>query len=116
MLQFFNPNQLTMHTFIQIQTTSDQRETLETIAKQLIENKLAACVQISSPISSFFRWKDKVDSAVEFVAAIKTRAQLFDAVAAVIGQHHNYELPQIIAVPIVHVSDDFADWIRSETE
>ena len=104
-----------MSSFIQVQTTCDDRETLEKIAELLVNRKLAACVQIIGPITSYFRWEGKVDNAQEFVCYIKTRAGHFETVAAIVNELHSYDLPQIIALPIVSVTDEFANWITEET-
>lgn len=103
-----------MQSFIQIQTTCDDRQVLEAIAKELVGQKLAACVQISGPVTSFFRWENKVDNSQEYVCVIKTRAELFDHVAALIRELHSYDLPQVIALPIVRATDEFANWMSSE--
>ena len=105
-----------MSSFIQVQTTCDDRNTLEKIAESLVSRKLAACVQIIGPITSYFRWEGKVDYAQEFVCYIKTRAKYFDEVAKVTKELHSYDLPQIIALPIVAVTDEFSKWMTEETE
>ena len=105
-----------MQSFIQIQTTCDDRQVLEAIAQELVGRQLAACVQISSPVTSFFRWENKVDNSQEYVCVIKTRAELFDQVTALICELHSYDLPQVIALPIVLATEEFANWMSSEME
>ena len=102
-------------TFIQIQTTVDSNEAAEKIAKKLVEKNLAACVSIAPKISSIYRWQGKIETAQEWLLIVKTRAQLYDRVEKEIKEIHPYELPEIIALPIIEGSKDYLDWISSET-
>jgi len=101
--------------FIQISTTSDDREVLEKIAARLVEDKVAACCQLEGPVTSVYRWEGKVESASEFRLLIKTKAELFPSVEKTIVELHGYQRPQITAVPVVAVSDGYAAWIRDNT-
>ena len=101
--------------FIQISTTSDDREVLEKIAARLVEDKVAACCQLEGPVTSVYRWEGKVESASEFRLLIKTKAALFPSVEKTIVELHGYQRPQITAVPVVAVSDGYAAWIRDNT-
>ena len=101
---------------IEIKTTVDGREEAERIASALLERRLAACVQIGGPIESRYWWRDEagneaieVDS--EFVCTIKTRRELFEQVAGAIRELHPYEVPEIVAVPLVTGSQDYLAWI-----
>lgn len=105
-----------MKTYIQISTTTETKEQAQKIAKYLVGQKLAACVQISSPIESTYRWKGKVETAQEWLCLIKTRAPLFKKAEAAIKKLHPYETPEIIAVPIVKGSKEYLDWLGKETE
>lgn len=100
-----------MNNFIQITTTVDKKATAEQIANSLLSRKLAGCIQISGPITSVYPWEGKVQSTEEWVCSIKTRADLFKAVQTLINEIHPYELPEIIATPIVKASDDYQDWL-----
>jgi periplasmic divalent cation tolerance protein len=105
-----------MKSFIQISTTTETKEQAQKIAKFLVEQKLAACVQISGPIESTYRWKGKVETASEWLCLIKTRASLFKKVETAIKKLHPYETPEIIAVPIVKGSRKYLNWLDDETE
>ena len=105
-----------MKSYIQVTTTTETKEQAQTIAQNLVEAKLAACVQIIGPIDSIYRWKDKVENAQEWLCLIKTQDHLYNKVAAAIKNHHPYEIPEIIAVPIVKGSKEYLQWISEETE
>jgi periplasmic divalent cation tolerance protein len=83
-----------------------------TIARALVERKLAACVNLlPAPVESVYRWKGKIESAKEFLLIIKTTRKRFAAVQAEVHRHHSYEVPEIIALPIAIGSQDYLDWI-----
>lgn len=105
-----------MKTFIQISTTTETKEQAQKIARCLVEQKLAACVQISGPIESTYRWKGKVETASEYLCLIKTRTTLFKKVEAAIKKLHPYETPEIIATPIIKGSRAYLNWLDDETE
>ncbi|RUT03193.1 divalent-cation tolerance protein CutA [Dulcicalothrix desertica PCC 7102] len=94
-------------------TTSSQQEA-ETIAKTLVESKLAACVNIF-PIQSIYTWQDKVHNEPEFQLFIKTDRRLFSTLEAKIRELHSYEVPEIIALPIIAGSQLYLNWISENT-
>ena len=100
-----------MKSYIQISTTTETKEQAQTIAQYLVDTKLAACVQISGPITSTYHWKGKVENSQEWLCLIKTRNDLFIKVEAAIKKMHPYETPEIIAVPIVKGSKEYLNWI-----
>jgi periplasmic divalent cation tolerance protein len=101
--------------FIQVVTTAASHDGAKKIAQALLDQKLAACVQIVGPITSMYRWKGQIESAVEFQCWIKTRRAKYDTVAAVIRQNHTYEIPEILAMPIVDGAESYLRWIAGET-
>ncbi|MBN1474272.1 MAG: divalent-cation tolerance protein CutA [Syntrophaceae bacterium] len=101
-----------MKTFIQISTTTATKEDAQKIARYLIEQKLAACAQILGPIESTYIWKDKVETAGEWLCLIKTRKNMFGKVEAAIKKLHPYETPEIITVPIKQGSAQYLQWIE----
>jgi periplasmic divalent cation tolerance protein len=105
-----------MKSYIQISTTTETKEEAKKIAQYLVEQKLAACVQITSPIESTYRWKGKVKTAREWLCLIKTRASLFNKVETAIKKLHSYETPEIIAIPIIKGSKQYLNWLDNETE
>lgn len=91
-------------------TASDQREA-EKIARGLLEEKLAACVNIMSGVSSFFWWQGALDRAEESVLLIKSRRECFEKIAARVKELHSYELPEIIALPLTAGHTEYLRWI-----
>jgi len=86
------------------------------IARELVNEKLAACVNIIPGVNSVFSWVGKVDTANEHMLVIKTTVASYDAVEKRIIKLHPYELPEIIAVPIHTGLSEYLDWISSNTE
>jgi periplasmic divalent cation tolerance protein len=101
---------------IQIVTTTAQQSDAQKIATALVEQRLAACVQISGPITSTYRWQGEVESAQEWICTIKTRRDLYDEVEQVIRQLHPYEQPEILATPIVAGSAGYLQWLDEEVK
>ena len=83
----------------------------EEIAGQLVSQRLAACVNISAPIRSVYRWQGKVESASEWLLSIKTARARFEELSAAIQSMHSYELPEIIALPITAGFAPYLKWI-----
>jgi periplasmic divalent cation tolerance protein len=81
------------------------------IAKQLVESKLAACVNITQPIRSVYRWQGKLVDDKEFILLIKTSRELFPAIQAEIARLHSYKTPEIICLPIIDGSADYLNWL-----
>jgi periplasmic divalent cation tolerance protein len=103
-----------MSDFLQITTTTGKRQDAEQIAAELVSRRLAGCVQVSGPITSTFRWQGKIETAEEWVCVIKTgRAQL-DAIRAVFRELHPYEVPEMIATPIVEGSEAYLQWLEEQ--
>lgn len=83
----------------------------EEIADQLVSNHLAACVNISAPVRSVYRWQGQIESAPEWLLTIKTARERFEEVSAAIQSVHSYELPEIIALPITTGFAPYLKWI-----
>lgn len=96
-----------------IMVTTSSREEAEKIATTLLERKLIACANILGPVSSRFWWQGKIDSAEEYMIFMKTKRELFDQVADNVKQLHSYEVPEIIALPIVEGAKPYLEWINS---
>ena len=103
-----------MTDYIQVITTVEKRTDAETIADQLIYQRLAACVQISEPVQSRYRWQGKVASASEHVLTIKSRLNIFDELCALIEEIHPYDVPEILAFRIEQGSDAYLEWLGNE--
>jgi periplasmic divalent cation tolerance protein len=82
------------------------------IARQLVERRLAACVNVLPEIRSVFRWEVAVQEETEHLLLTKTTAARFDAVAACIRELHSYDVPEIVAIPAAAVERTYAAWLR----
>jgi periplasmic divalent cation tolerance protein len=100
---------------IVVLSTSESAEEAGKLARALVEQRLAACVNIVPGIRSVYHWKGRVEDAGEFLLLIKSRRDLFDRLREAIQQEHSYEVPEIIALPIVTGSDDYLEWLAAET-
>ncbi|MDP1564265.1 MAG: divalent-cation tolerance protein CutA [Pirellulaceae bacterium] len=96
-------------------TTSDNLSTLEAISRELLEQHLVACVQISSPVTSHYRWEGVLTQSAEFLLTAKSRAELFPAIQTAIRSRHNYELPEILVLR-AEASEDYHRWVLRETK
>jgi periplasmic divalent cation tolerance protein len=99
---------------IQISTTTATREDAERIAAALVEQRLAACVQVGGPITSCYRWRDAIETAQEWRCTIKTTRAVYEQVERAIRQLHPYDEPEIIAVPIVAGSAGYLRWLEQQ--
>jgi periplasmic divalent cation tolerance protein len=91
-------------------TTSNEEEARK-IAELLVSCRKAACVNIVPGVSSLFWWKDKLDSARESLLLVKTKASLFPEIVELVKRTHSYEVPEIIALPIITGSEDYLKWL-----
>ena len=97
--------------YVIVMVTCASREEARKIAGRLLEKRLVACANILPKIESRFWWKGKLDSAAELLVMMKTVRSNFKKIEAEIKRLHSYEVPEIIAVPIVLGSRDYLDWI-----
>ena len=86
------------------------------IARHLVEEKLAACVNLLPGAVSIYRWQEKLEEAQECLLLIKTRGARVPEVQARIGVLHPYEVPEIVALPIVAGSDKYLIWLTENTQ
>ena len=100
-----------MKNILVIVTAKDKKEA-EKIAQALLKNKLVACANIISGASSFFWWNKKIDNTKEFILFLKTKRSLFGKLTKVVKALHSYEVPEIIAVPIVAGDKNYMDWLN----
>ncbi|NWF77921.1 MAG: divalent-cation tolerance protein CutA [Chloroflexi bacterium] len=91
-------------------TTSSEEEARK-IAESLVNHKKAACVNIVPRVDSLFWWKGELESAQEGLLLVKTKASLFPEVVELVKRMHSYEVPEIIALPIIAGSDDYLKWL-----
>ncbi len=97
--------------YLQVLTATGSEEEAKAIAAALVERRLAACVQISGPVTSIYRWQGEIENGREWHCLAKTAASRWDAVEATIREHHSYDEPEIVATPIVAGSPGYLRWI-----
>ena len=104
-----------MTPYIQVVTTAPDRASAEQIADRLLEERLAACVQIS-PCTSRYHWQGAIEQAEEMVCTVKSRRDLFAEVCRVIRGLHPYEVPEILATPVLGGLPEYLAWVRGSVE
>ena len=102
--------------YIQVMTTVDDAEGAQRIADALVGARLAACVQVLGPIASTYRWQGEINNAQEWLCLAKTRADLYPQVEAAIRAAHSYDVPEILALPVVAGSDAYLGWVDAEVK
>jgi periplasmic divalent cation tolerance protein len=101
--------------YIVVFVTASNKKEAEYIAVEIIKNKLAACVNIIEKVHSFFWWQAKLDSAKEALLVIKTRKVLINKLIKRIKSLHSYEVPEIIALPIIAGNKKYLEWVDEST-
>lgn len=104
-----------METALVVLCTVPDEATGELIARKLVEERLAACVNQIPGVSSIYRWQDAIETATEHLLLVKTTESRFDAVRDRVVALHPHELPEVIAVRIDSGLDRYLGWIASET-
>lgn len=100
---------------IVILSSCDTPEKADEIARKVVELRLAACAQILPGMRSVYRWKGAVEQSDEILLVIKSRRELFDQIRHEIEKLHPYEVPEIVALPIVDGLQSYLDWIDVQT-
>jgi periplasmic divalent cation tolerance protein len=95
-------------------TTIDDEAAAAKLARAIVEQRLAACVQILT-VRSVFRWEGAVDDTPELLLLVKTRADRYDELEAFIREHHSYDVPEILQVPVVAGFAPYLAWIDENT-
>ncbi len=99
---------------ILVLSTCGTAEEAERLGRQLIEKRLAACVNIIPGAKSIYRWQGEIEDAPETLLLIKSRRSLFDAVRMELEKSHSYEVPEVVAVAIVEGSLGYLSWLEKE--
>lgn len=94
-------------------TTSSKKEA-KRIAKALVEKRVAACVSIFGPIKSVYWWKGKVEESEECFLMVKTIQDKYNELEKVIREIHSYQVPEILAVPVVNGLKEYIEWLKKE--
>ena len=96
--------------------TAASRREGKKIARHLVETKLAACVNVSPPIESIYRWEGKIADEREFLLIVKTTRELFPEIEAEISKIHSYRTPEIICLPVIDGSRNYLQWVSDSVK
>jgi len=94
----------------------DSEATAAALARTLVEQRLAACVNILPGARSIYRWQGKIEDAAEWLLVIKSRRDLFDRLRETIAATHSYSVPEVIALPVVDGSEPYLAWLDGQLE
>ena len=100
--------------FVQIVTTTRSKEEAEKIAQEVVEKRVAGCVQVFGPVTSTYWWKEKIEKAEEWICLIKSRIDLYEELESAIRSVHSYEVPEIIVLPIEAGYPSYLKWLDNE--
>ena len=102
-----------MGSYVIVLVTTPRKEEAEAVVQRLLEARLIACANIVGPVSSRFHWSGKIQKAMEYLILIKSRKDLFEKLSETVKTLHSYEVPEILALPIVEGSKAYMDWLGS---
>ncbi|NDY42973.1 divalent-cation tolerance protein CutA [Dissulfurirhabdus thermomarina] len=97
--------------YLVVTTTAADRADADRLARSLVDRRLAACVQVTGPVTSRYRWQGRVETAEEWLITAKTRADRYPALEAELSRAHPYEVPEILAVPVSAGLPAYLAWI-----
>ena len=104
-----------MDEVVVVLTNLPDRAAAVKLAQELVARRLAACVNVLAECTSVYRWKGAIENAAEVPVLIKTRAGRYAEVEAAIRELHPYELPEIVAVPVLRGFEEYLQWVADET-
>jgi periplasmic divalent cation tolerance protein len=93
--------------------TTPSKQEAKKIAQKLLKKRLIACANITGPVSSIFHWSGKIEHAEEYLVFMKSRKELFEKLAETVKALHSYEVPEILALPVVDGSRGYLEWLGS---
>ena len=105
-----------MSPYVVVIMTAANREEAVKIVRSLLEERLIACANIVGPISSIFWWQGKIDEAREFLVFMKSHENHFERLSEKVAEIHSYEVPEIIALPIIKVSPPYLEWLNTSLQ
>jgi periplasmic divalent cation tolerance protein len=105
-----------MSSYVIVIVTVANREEAVKIVRSLLEERLIACANIVGPISSIFWWEGKIDEANEFLVLMKSHENHFRRLSEKVAEIHSYEVPEIIALPIIKGSPSYLEWLNASLQ
>lgn len=95
-------------------STASSAEEAERIARGLLNERLAACVNVVPGLRSYYRWQGKIEDSAEFLLVIKSSRQHFEALRTFLESLHSYEVPEVVALPVVDGARNYLSWMDGE--
>jgi uncharacterized protein involved in tolerance to divalent cations len=105
-----------MNEMLMVFMTCDGRQQAEEIAQKLVEERLAACVNVVPDIRSCYVWEGKLSWSEELLLIAKTTRGAFDRLKRRVGELHSYEVPEIVALPVEAVAEKYGEWVRGSVK
>ncbi|MBE0512234.1 divalent-cation tolerance protein CutA [Candidatus Bathyarchaeota archaeon] len=102
--------------YVVVIITTPNKEEAVKIVRSLLEERLIACANILGPVSSLFWWQGKIDEENEFLVFMKSHKTLFERLSERVMEIHSYDVPEIIALPIIEGSPPYLDWLRASLQ
>jgi len=102
--------------FLMVMVTAGDDEEAQLIARSLLESRKVACANIIPGMKSLYWWQEKIDRASESLIFLKTSRRLLDEVITLVKEIHSYEVPEIIALPIIAGNEDYLKWLSGELQ
>jgi periplasmic divalent cation tolerance protein len=99
---------------IVVLSTASSAAEAEGIARRLVEERLAACVNVVTGVRSFYRWKGKIEDSPEWLLVIKSSRGRFEELRAALEKLHSYDVPEVIALPVVEGTKNYLHWMEGE--
>ncbi|MDR4497416.1 MAG: divalent-cation tolerance protein CutA [Candidatus Scalindua sp.] len=104
-----------MANYMVVFITTSSIDEAKNLGRTLVEEKLVACSNILSPVHSIYQWKGELCEGEEALLVLKTKRELFRQIELRVRELHSYDVPEIIAMPIIEGSEDYLSWVESET-
>jgi periplasmic divalent cation tolerance protein len=96
-----------------VMTALPNTEEAKTLANLLLKKKLVACAQVQSEMTSVYEWQGKLETSKEVALHLKTFEQYYKQIEETIKEHHSYDVPEIIAIKIEKISEEYLSWMKS---